>query len=117
MDGASKGSEGEVSHGESRDDSSSESDDAGNDDRRLSGSPFNVSTMLASTAALSGCSRKELMGLNRFFDFVRSRNIRYGAVPLLHVSMSISTRNSCCGDDIVLVSVMDSTKNRLSTAL
>jgi hypothetical protein len=120
----SKGSEGEILRGESDesgyasgDDSSSESDVEGIDDRRLDGNSFNVSIMLASTAALSGWWRKELTGLSRFLDFVRLRNIRYGAEPLLSVSMSIRTRNSCCGDDNVFVSVMDMTTNRSSTAL
>ena len=76
----SKGSEGEI-RGESdesasNDDSSSESDVEGTDDRRLDGNSFNASIMLAITAALSGWLRKEPMGLGRFFDFVRSRNMR-----------------------------------------
>jgi hypothetical protein len=119
----SKGSDTEVLRGESDDeyasgdDSSSESDVEGTDDRRLDGNSFNVSMMLVRTAALSGWLRKALMGLSRFLDFVRSRNIRYGGEPLLSVSMSIRTRNSCCGDDNVFVSIMDMTPNRLRMAL
>ena len=50
----SKGSEGESDESVSNDDSSSESDVEGTDDRRLDGNSFNVSIMLAITAALSG---------------------------------------------------------------
>ncbi len=123
-DEPSKGSEGKI-RGESggecevelEDDSSSESDIVGSDDKRVVGMSFKVSTMLSSTVVLSGCSRKNLVGSSSSLDFVRSRNMRYGGEPLFCVSIISRARSSCCGDVTVLVSVMDWTKNRLRTAL
>ena len=108
----SKGSEAEESGG----DSSSESDVEGTDDRTVPGMACRASITLSSTVALSGCSRKGLVELSGcIFDFVRSRNMRYGRE--VRMSVSSRTRSSCCGDFSVLVSVMDMTTNRLRTAL